>query len=58
MKNSNQQSGNSQAGAKIPPKPRDCAPHVDDWPILDTQVGDAPKPKTDESGRPKGPAES
>ena len=42
-----------QAGAKIPDKPRDCGPHVDTWPILDTQVGDAPKPKTDEYGNPK-----
>jgi hypothetical protein len=42
-----------QAGAKIPDKPRDCGPHVDTWPILDTQVGDAPKPRTDEYGTPK-----
>ena len=34
-----------QAGAKIPDKPRDCGPQVDTWPILDTQAGDAPKPK-------------
>ena len=42
-----------QADAKIPDKPRDCGPHVDTWPIPDTQVGDAPKPKTDEYGNPK-----
>jgi len=42
-----------QAGAKIPDKPRDCGPHVDSWPILDTQVGDAPKPRTDEYGKPR-----
>ena len=42
-----------QAGAKIPDKPRDCGPHVDTWPILDTQVGDAPKPKTGEDGNRK-----
>ena len=42
-----------QAGAKIPDKPRDCGPHVDTWPILDQQVGDAPKPKRDEYGKKK-----
>jgi hypothetical protein len=42
-----------QAGAKIPDKPRGCGPHVDTWPILDTQVGDAPKPKADEYGNAK-----
>ena len=47
-----------QAGAKIPDKPRDCGPHVDTWPILDTQVGDAPKPKTDEYGNPRRDASS
>ena len=47
-----------QAGKRIPDKPRDCGPHVDTWPIVDTQIGDAPKPKTDEFGNPKGPAES
>ena len=31
----------------IPPKPRDCGPHVDTWPILDDQADDAPKPKAD-----------
>ena len=43
----------TQASRKIPDKPRDCGPHVDTWPILDEQVGDAPKPKTDEYGNPK-----
>ena len=47
-----------KAGAKIPDKPRDCGPHVDTWPILDTQVGDAPKPRTDENGNPKASAKS
>jgi len=42
-----------QAARTIPEQPRDCGPHVDTWPILDTQVGDAPKPKTDEYGNPK-----
>ena len=42
-----------QAGAKIPDQPRDCGPHVDTWPILDEQVGDAPTPKTDEAGKRK-----
>ena len=42
-----------QAGAKIPEQPRDCGPHVDTWPILDEQVGDAPTPKTDEHGNRK-----
>jgi hypothetical protein len=41
------------SGAKVPDKPRDCGPHVDTWPILDTQVGDAPKPKTDAYGKPR-----
>ena len=46
-----------QAGAKIPKQPRDCGPHVDTWPILDEQVGDATTPKTDEHGnrRPQAP---
>jgi hypothetical protein len=35
-----------QADAKIPQQPRDCGPNVDTWPILDTQAGEAPKPKT------------
>jgi len=36
----------SKQGARlIPDKPRDCAPHVDTWPILDTQ-GNAPEPAT------------
>jgi len=48
----------SQTGARIPDKPRDCGPHVDTWPILDTRVGDAPKPKTDEYGNPKASGES
>ena len=39
-----------EAGAKLPDKPRDCGPHVDTWPILDTQAGDAPKTKAGESG--------
>ena len=43
----------AEAGARIPDKPRDCGPHVDTWPILDEQVGDAPKPKTDEYGNRK-----
>ena len=47
-----------QVGAKIPDKPRDCGPHVDTWPILDTQVGDAPKPKTDEYGNARRDASS
>ena len=54
--NRQQQAGKGdtkQAGARIPDKPRDCGPHVDTWPILDEQVGDAPKPRTDEYGRPK-----
>ena len=46
------------SGKRIPDQPRDCGPHVDTWPILDTQVGDAPKPRTDEYGRPKAPGES
>jgi hypothetical protein len=47
------------AGSKIPEQARDCGPQVDTWPIVDTQVGDAPKPKTDEYGRElKGSAES
>ena len=37
------------AGPRIPDKPRDCAPNVDTWPILDEQVGDAPKPKHGQS---------
>ena len=35
-----------EAGARIPDKPRDCAPNVDTWPILDEQVADAPGPKS------------
>lgn len=42
-----------QATRTIPDKPRDCGPHVDTWPILDEQVGDAPTPKTNEYGNPK-----
>jgi hypothetical protein len=42
-----------QAGRRIPEQPRDCGPQVDSWPILDEQVGDAPKPQTDEYGNPK-----
>ena len=42
-----------EASAKVPDKPRDCGPHVDTWPIIDEQVGDAPKPKTDEYGNGK-----
>jgi hypothetical protein len=46
--------GTSQAARTIPDKPHDCGPHVDTWPILDAQVGDAPKPKADdEFGNPK-----
>ena len=37
----------------IPDKPRDCGPHVDTWPILDEQVGDAPKPKSEEYANSK-----
>ena len=42
-----------QAGGKrIPDKPRDCGPHVDTWPILDTQGDDAPTPsKADADGK-------
>jgi hypothetical protein len=47
------ESQGKQAGRKIPEQPRDCGPQVDTWPILDTQIGDAPKPKTDEAGNPK-----
>jgi hypothetical protein len=42
-----------QAGTKIPDQPRDCGPHVDTWPILDTPAGDTPKPKSDGHGTPK-----
>jgi len=42
-----------QPTRSIPDKPRDCGPHVDTWPILDEQAGDAPKPKTGEYGNPK-----
>lgn len=41
------------AGAKIPDKPRDCAPNVDTWPILDEAVGKAPKSKAGESAKGK-----
>jgi hypothetical protein len=41
-----------QHGGKVPDQPRDCGPHVDDWPILDTQMSDSPKPKADEYGTP------
>ena len=40
------------AAGKIPDKPRDCAPHVDTWPILDAQGGDTPRPKGDEKAKP------
>jgi hypothetical protein len=43
-----------QAGAKIPDKPRDCAPHVDTWPILDADGAHAPKPKAEDGGRKSG----
>ena len=43
------------SGKRIPDQPRDCGPHVDTWPILDAQVGDASKPRTDESGRRDAP---
>jgi hypothetical protein len=46
------------AGKRIPEQRRDCGPQVDTWPIMDTQVGDAPKPQTDEYGRPKERRES
>ena len=55
--NTNNDQG-KQAGKRVPDKPRDCGPHVDSWPILDTQVGDAPKPKTDEYGNPRERGES
>jgi hypothetical protein len=42
-----------QAGAKIPDKPRDCGPHVDTWPILDTERSDAPKPADDKGSNPR-----
>ena len=42
-----------QAGARIPDKPRDCGPHVDTWPILDEQTGDAAKARNDEHRRSK-----
>jgi hypothetical protein len=32
----------SKSAARIPDKPRDCGPHVDTWPILDTQDGESP----------------
>ena len=35
----------SKTAVRIPDKPRDCGPHVDTWPILDTQAGDTSKPK-------------
>jgi hypothetical protein len=38
-----------ESGAKIPDKPRDCAPTVDTWPILDEAVGKAPKQKAGDS---------
>ena len=55
MKRQNPNEGGKQqsSAAKIPDQPRDCGPHVDSWPILDTQIGDAPKPKTDEYGNPR-----
>ena len=34
--NSSTRPAPSKAGAKIPDKPRDCGPHVDTWPILDS----------------------
>jgi hypothetical protein len=37
-----------QAQRTIPDPPRDCGPQVDTWPILDTPIGDAAKPRTDE----------
>ena len=40
-----QPAASKPSGAKIPDKPRDCAPHVDEWPILDTEAGKASKPK-------------
>ena len=49
-----QERGTKQgSGAKIPDKPRDCGPNVDTWPILDTQVGDAPKTKRGEQAKAK-----
>jgi hypothetical protein len=41
----------AREGARIPDKPRDCAPNVDTWPILDEQAGNAPKPKAGESAK-------
>ena len=49
----NESTHGKHAGKTIPDKPRDCAPHVDTWPILDEQVGDAPKVKTDVMGNRK-----
>jgi hypothetical protein len=43
-----------QAGAKIPDQPRDCAPHVDTWPILDADGAHAAKPKAEDGGRKSG----
>jgi hypothetical protein len=43
----------SASGAKIPDKPRDCAPNVDTWPILDEAVGKAPKQKAGDSAEGK-----
>ena len=39
-----------QAGKTVPDKPRDCGPHVDTWPILDADAGDAPKPRAQKGG--------
>ena len=41
-----------QAGAKVPDKPRDCAPNVDTWPILDEQAPKANKPKHGGGSKP------
>jgi hypothetical protein len=44
----------SKSAARIPDKPRDCGPHVDTWPILDTQAGDTSKAKSTKNSAPNG----
>jgi hypothetical protein len=57
MKNQGQAPGSEarQGGKRIPEQPRDCGPHVDTWPIMDAQAGDAAKAHADQHARPKAP---
>jgi hypothetical protein len=41
----------SKSAARIPDKPRDCGPHVDTWPILDTEAGDARASQSSNEGK-------